>query len=80
MPASYSGRQRVGSMSSMRTRNRPPARRQSVEVEQRRKGVAEMQFAIRARREAENGLHRSGAGGLIGIRPCFSSGRLSGEP
>ena len=56
------------SMSSMRSRNRPPARRAQVEIQQRRIGMAEMQIAVRARRKAENGWrHVDRHAGLSGI-------------
>ena len=44
----------------------------AVEIGQRREGVAEMQRAVRRRREAENGL-RGRASGLIAHATCFSS-------
>ena len=42
-------------MSSMRSRSRPPSAARRARVEQRRVGVAEMQAAVGARREAEDG-------------------------
>ena len=68
MPRSYSGRQRAGSISSIRSRKRPPASPAEREIEERRIGVAEMELAIRARREAEDGMHG-------GARSCGLSGR-----
>ena len=58
-PATSSGRDRTGSISSIRSSKRPPVPPREGGVEEGGKGMAEMQAAVRARREAEDrGLHR----------------------
>ena len=53
--ASNSGRQRAGSISSMRRRSLPPQARAASTLIERRERVAKMQIAVRARREAKHG-------------------------
>ena len=43
---------------------------------ERRKGVAEVQFAVRRGREAEDALQRQSVSGLKGSGPCFSRQRF----
>ena len=61
--AANSGRQRPGSMSSIRSRNRPPASPRPPPGDQRRQGVAEMQITGRAGGEAgDDRTWRTGPG------------------
>ena len=66
--ARYAGLRGARSMSSMRSRKRPPAPRRGLRIEQRRIGVAEVQAAVGRRREAEDAAE----GGGIHVRTCMS--------
>ena len=62
MPCSNSGRQRWRSMSSMRSRKRPPTERADFPGDQRRVGVADVQVARRRRREPGDRRRLAGLG------------------